>query len=162
MRTVVTGFGPFGSVTDNPSGRLARECGTEFRLLEVAYASIDEALDEIGPVDRLLLMGVAASRRFPRLELVARKACGPHPDVRGAVGPLAIDDGPDLLRGRWTTRPAGLRTSRDAGGYLCNYVYRRALLRHPKAEVAFLHVVPFARVGFEEQLALVRSLLASR
>ena len=69
MRTVVTGFGPFGTVADNPSARLAR--GAEFRILEVAYDAIDDALREIGPVDRLLLMGVAAGRFRPRLETVA-------------------------------------------------------------------------------------------
>ncbi len=42
--TLVTGFGPFLSVVQNPSGLLAQGCGRPSEMLEVSYACVDEFL----------------------------------------------------------------------------------------------------------------------
>ena len=86
---------------------------------------------------------------------------GPVPDVRGVARPGPIDGLGDLPS-TWRRPIPGGRPSRDAGTYLCNFALRRALLTFPRAEVGFLHVVPFSRTGYEVQLAIVRALIEPR
>lgn len=162
MRTFVTGFGPFGTVTDNPSARLAEGSERPFATIEVAYEAADRFVEGLDPerFDALLLLGVATSRERPTPELFARNSRGGTPDVRGVSvsGPIE-EDGPLLLESTlWNAHLLAdlevaleLRTSMDAGSYLCNYTYYRALRRFPDKRIGFLHVPPFEKMPQERQ-----------
>lgn len=93
-RTFVTGFGPFGSVSQNPSSILAAGSGKPFEILEVSFAAVDQFLNQL-PVDTfdvLIMLGVAAQSERMRYEQVARNWNGTTPDVRGIIlGPGLID-----------------------------------------------------------------------
>lgn len=140
---LVTGFGPFPGVADNPSGRFARAVdGTWIdgvpvigRVLPVdwraAWPLLLDAVETHRPA-ALLMYGVATSRVRVEVERVARNVAAPKPD---AVGGLPIDgciepDGPPTLD---TTLPwqalvgPDVGVSDDAGDYLCNYVMFRSV-----------------------------------
>lgn len=151
MRILVTGFGPFEGVEINPSERLARESGLAHRILPVSFRAVDQFIEEeaADPPDILLMLGVAGGSERIRLECVARNFVGSYPDVDGRVfGPGPIDPtGPAALSGTlWTpeldSMSPNLESSVDAGDYLCNYVYYRALQDLPMAWVGFMHVPP--------------------
>lgn len=142
-RTLVTGFGPFGTVAVNPSGFLAEQSGRDHRLLEVSYRAVREFLTRLDPnsFDRLLLLGVAAGSKKCRVELFARNLIGPTPDVHGEIpGPREITpnaprvlggtlwDGTRLLSPQLIADHPRLVHSFSAGAYLCNYIYFEALL----------------------------------
>ncbi len=165
MALLVTGFGPFLSVTENPSSILAERSGKDFQLLEVAYDAVDEFISsfDTSSYDRLLLMGVAR-RPQVSIETVARNVVGQTPDVRNNVG--AIDPSlPPTLRGTlWSPSllneaRGDLALSDDAGSYLCNYVYYRALQHLTGVRVGFLHVCPFEEISFSRQAVLLKTIL---
>lgn len=173
-RTLVTGFGPFGTVSRNPSGFLAEQSGREHRLLEVSYRAVREFLARLDPesFDRLLLLGVAAGATKCRVELFARNLIGPTPDVHGEVpGPREIVpnaprvlggtlwDGTRLLSPKLIADHPRLVHSFSAGAYLCNYVYFEALLRFREKRVGFLHVPLEDDMPLEEQLAGVKEVI---
>lgn len=172
MTTLVTGFGPFGSVTDNPSGRLAEGSGRPHKVLEVAYEAADAflaGLDESG-FDTLLMLGVATSRTRITPELFARNWRGEVPDVRGTAGGGPIEEGQPLLLEStlWNAHllaelevSLDLYQSLDAGSYLCNYLYYRALRHLPAKRVGFLHVPPFERIPQERQAEVLAKILTS-
>ena len=167
--TLITGFGPFLSVTDNPSGRLAAESGLPHRVLEVSFDAVDEFVEGLDPADfeTLLMLGVAGRASTMRVELVAHNVIGSTPDVRGHVqGPSAISPmHPAQLAGTLWTGPEllnegdGWVPSVDAGDYLCNYIYFRAAQRFPDKPVGFLHVPPYEAMPFEEQRELLDRIL---
>lgn len=172
MRTFVTGFGPFGTVTDNPSGRLAEGCGRPFEVLEVAYDAADAFLARLDPegFDTLLMLGVATARDRIMPELMARNWKGEVPDVRGKSLPGPIEEGEPLLLEStlWNAHlvaglsvSPGLFASMDAGNYLCNYLSYRAMRRFPERRVGFLHVPPFEKVPQEAQAATLAQILAA-
>ncbi len=170
MRTLVTGFGPFGTVTDNPSGRLAETCGRPFHLLEVAYEAADAFIETLSPegFDTLLMLGVATRRDRITPELFARNWRGEVADVRGQAESKPIEEGQPLLLEStlWNAHllaqveiGLGLFASMDAGSYLCNYLSYRAL-RHFKAKrVGFLHVPPFEKVPQARQAEVLAGVL---
>lgn len=170
MRTLVTGFGPFGTVTDNPSGRLAEGSGRPFQVLEVAYAAADAFLAAVDPegFDTLLMLGVATSRDRITPELFARNWRGAAPDVRDVTLPGPIEDGQPLLieSTLWNAHlvaglsvSPGLFASLDAGSYLCNYLSYRAIRLFPQKRVGFLHVPPFGKVPPERQAEVLGEVL---
>ena len=172
MRTFVTGFGSFGNVTDNPSGRLAASCGRPFQVLEVAYEAADAFLDGFDPegFDTLLMLGVAVSRDRVTPELYARNWRGETPDVRGSSLSGPIEEGEPLLieSSLWNAHLVaelslipGVFASMDAGHYLCNDLAYRALRRFPETRVGFLHVPPFERVPQERQTEILAQILAA-
>src|SRR4051794_32502690 len=95
MRTLLTGFGPFREIVDNPSSRIVAHFaqvgapGHELtaRVLPVSYdraAAEVSALLRDGAFEAALLLGVAARSAGLRLERVARHHDGGHlPDVDG-------------------------------------------------------------------------------
>ena len=163
---LVTGFGPFGEHEANPSEQLARNCGAEFRILEVSFAAVDAFVSEVKHERRtaLLLMGVSPRAKVFHLERRARNEVGWHPDVRE----VSLGPGPIVKRGRehgstlWqrgdATACKGKYTD-DAGTYLCNYVLYQALRGLPDVQIGFLHVPTFERLAFEEQLLRLQRLL---
>lgn len=154
MVVLVLGFGPFGSVVDNPARRLALAVdGADLggvrivgREMPVSYARSEAltlaAARETGA--RLVLgVGVATKRTAAELEAVARNVrLVADADVDG----VSLSDhgpGPEALGSPLAAPLAaclGVALSEDAGGYVCNGWLYRALRAGLPA--AFLHVPP--------------------
>lgn len=170
MTTVlITGFGRFPGAPFNPSGPLARavakrrrpafaDVRREVHIFQTSYAAVDRDLPKLlakHKPDIVLMFGLAARTPFVRVETRARNARSIlFPDVSGyRPGERAIVRGKTSLAGRALfSRLVGavraarvpVRTSRDAGRYLCNYSYWRALeaSRSGTPLVQFIHIPP--------------------
>ena len=172
MTTVlVTGFGRFPGAPFNPSGPLARAVAKRQRpafadvrrvlhIFETSYAAVDRDLPKLIAQHRpdiVLMFGLAGRTPFVRIETRARNARSIlFPDVTGfRPEGRAIVAGSPPLRGRAPfahllgagRAKTPTRLSRDAGRYLCNYVYWRALesSRSGTPLAQFIHVPPVAR-----------------
>lgn len=169
-RLLITGFGPFPGVPANPSGHLARRVGALSRMrrirggpprvlvLPTAYDAIPETLVP-ALVDRpaaILMIGVALRSTRPRVEFRARnRASRLFPDASGCIaGRLSLEpDGPAERRSpharaalaRLRREGVAAIRSQDAGRYLCNAAYYRALAEG--CPVLFLHIPPFPKPG---------------
>jgi len=179
---LIAGFGHFPGAPSNPSAKLARTLARRRRtafdgvervahVFPTSYAAVDRDLPKLIAKHRpaaVILFGLAGRTRFVRIETQARNAKSVlFPDATGVVPAEARIDtrAPSrrngfapfirLLAAARTTR-VDTRLSRDAGRYLCNYAYWRAIEasandRGPPL-VVFVHVpkvrsVPRARRG---------------
>jgi len=168
---LITGFGRFPGAPFNPSGAIALALAKRRRpafadvqravhIFQTDYAAVDRDLPKLlakHRPDNLLMFGLAARTPFLRIETRARNAMSIlFPDAAG-FRPIsrAIAPGkPDRLgkapfaRLLGAARASGARSrlSRDAGRYLCNYVYWRALEAYRSGTLAqFIHIPPVAR-----------------
>ncbi|CAN1508015.1 Pcp Pyrrolidone-carboxylate peptidase (N-terminal pyroglutamyl peptidase) [Rhabdaerophilaceae bacterium] len=162
---LITGFGAFPGVRENPSARLALALGRLTRWhrlgwtvsaseLPVGYGPMEQSLTRLlVPEPRAVLMfGIAARSKIVRVEMLARnRTSRTQRDASGRLPKSAVlDAGPPILKGRAPARalatclqesglPAGL--SRNAGPYLCNAGYRFVLRSIPEAtRVIFIHI----------------------
>jgi pyroglutamyl-peptidase len=168
MKVLILGFGPFPGAPRNPSAILAERLARQRRpalegttltahVFATAYAAIDRELPKLfaAKPDIVLMFGLAARRRQLCIETQARNARSIlFPDVRGyrpnrgaiTLGAPATVRGiapfPRLLAAA-RTRGMPARLSNNAGRYVCNYAYWRALelagQKH-KPLVVFVHV----------------------
>ena len=169
MRVLITGFGPFPGAPFNPSAVLAKALARRRRpafatldrtvhIFATTYGSVDRELPKLlaQQPDIVLMFGVAGRRRQLCVETRAQNALSVlFPDARGhrpQHGTIKLD-GPAALRGNAPfaqllgaarTRTRASRMSRDAGRYLCNYLYWRALehLRQNGPLTQFIHIPP--------------------
>jgi len=162
-RLLVTGFGPFPRMPRNPSAAVARRVAASprWRILGIAadalvlpttYAALDTMFDPVldaGALDALLMIGVAGRARKIRVERrAANRVSILCPDANGwRPARLSMAQAPALRRARMAPAPvlARLRrrglacaASQDAGRYLCNAAYLRALAA--LVPVLFIHV----------------------
>jgi pyroglutamyl-peptidase len=167
MRILLTGFGPFLGISDNPSMHIvehfaaAPPCpGLTTRVLPVSFqrtaAIVPGLLRDDEPFDAALLLGVAATDPEMRLERFARNRRSTEtPDADGFV-PASTEILPgaadfyetqvplDTLLSRLQGKGNPVRISEDAGAYVCNHAYYAAL--HTVSEAAlqtrclFVHV----------------------
>jgi pyroglutamyl-peptidase len=169
-RTLVTGFGPFLNVTNNPSATLAEQSGRPYRILEVSFEAADAFIQDLDPnsFDRLLMIGVAKGRPAITPERFAKNLIGGTQDVRGRNLAGAIEpDGPTMRSSTlWTpevlqrlTQESQIQVSEDAGEYLCNYICYQALRRFPQKQVGFLHVPHPHELPLAEQQELLDLIL---
>ncbi len=172
-RVLLIGFGPFPGAPFNPSAALVTALARRRRpaladlkrsahVLATAYAAADRDLQKLFAVkpDVVLMFGLAARRRHLSIETCARNAVSVlFPDAsgyrpqRGVIergGPPARQGEAPFARLCAAARSRALpaRQSRDAGRYLCNYAYWRALERAKAGRplVAFVHI-PAVRVN---------------
>lgn len=147
MRALITGFGPFGRWSENPSGEAATALGgmpgIATAVLPVDHAAAATALRALIAQHRpraILMTGLAPDPE-PRLEVQARRPEGA--------------DGLPVLVGLWPWAAAldairrtgtSARLSHDAGRYVCETVYWTALDARQglgsATLAAFLHVPP--------------------
>jgi pyroglutamyl-peptidase len=166
MRVLITGFGPFPGAPFNPSAALAKTLTRRRRpalagiersthVFATTYASVDRDLPKLFAQkqrpDIVLMFGVAGRRRQLCIETRARNAvsllfpdAGGYRPRHGVIklrGPAALTGNAPFAR---LAGAAGTRLSRDAGRYLCNYVYWRALeqVRGTRPLVQFIHIPP--------------------
>jgi pyroglutamyl-peptidase len=195
-RLLVTGFGPFPGIPRNPSAALARRVAASPRwrrldiearcvILPTTYAALNEHL---GPAlaeapDAVLMIGVAGRARRVRVERRAvNRASLFLPDAAGRrPSALTLSKGGAARVGR--AAPVSMRAvlrrhaipcglSQDAGRYLCNAAYYRALAA--PVPVLFIHIPkppraarrrsggPVRRLSWEEQLAVALTDVAVR
>ena len=166
MRVLITGFGPFPGAPFNPSAALAETLARRRRpalagiervvhVFATTYASVDRDLPKLFAQKPtvVLMFGVAGRRRQLCIETRARNAVSLlFPDANGhrprhgiikLRGPVALTGNAPFTRlaGAAATKA---RLSRDAGRYLCNYAYWRALehVRGTRPLVQFVHIPP--------------------
>lgn len=174
---LVTGFGRFPGAPLNPAADLAtalvrrrRPALAGVRFVGHVFATRWDEVDGTLPrlvaqekPDAVLLLGVAGRADRVRIEQVARNRTSVlFPDAGGARRThLGIAAGaPFVRRGRFPAAAlrAALRThgidaasSRNAGTYLCNFAYWRALDAADRDGgprlVVFVHVPPLHRLG---------------
>ncbi|HML06653.1 MAG TPA: pyroglutamyl-peptidase I [Xanthobacteraceae bacterium] len=167
MRVLLIGFNPFPGAPLNPSAALVEAMAHRRRpafanierlshVFRTEYAQVDKLLPGLFALhpDIVLMFGLAGRRRQLSIETRARNAvsvlrpdAGGHRPQRGFIqsgGAVALRGAAPFTRLVGAVRgcavPAGL--SRDAGRYLCNYAYWRALERAPHGRplVQFVHI----------------------
>ncbi len=174
-KILVTGFGRFPGAPFNPTTPLVARLVRAGRLrgldcvahvFATRYTTVDRELPALIAAHRpnvVLMFGLAGRRQHVSIELFARNRMSTwFPDAGGAAPPRAAiaADGPPRWRGRAAfsrllaaaraTRVT-TRLSRDAGKYLCNYIYWRALEAAARpggpGRVVFIHVPPVAKTS---------------
>jgi pyroglutamyl-peptidase len=167
MCVALAGFGPFPGAPVNPSGVLAKALVRSRRpaltrlhrtatVFATSYAAVDRGLPKLfaEKPDIVLVFGLAGRRRHVCIETRARNAVSVlFPDASRHRPPLSVirPGGPQALTGpapfaqlvgAVRLRKVPVRLSRDAGRYVCNYIYWRALERAPKGRplVQFVHI----------------------
>jgi len=169
MRALLIGFGPFPGAPFNPSAVLVKALARRRRpalaetvctthVFATTYAAVDHDLPRLfaQKPDIILMFGLAGRRRHLCIETRARNAvsvlfpdASGHRPQRGVIvpgGEAALHGAApfaDLL-GAMRGRRIPARLSRDAGRYLCNYAYWRALERARGGWplVQFVHIPP--------------------
>jgi pyroglutamyl-peptidase len=184
MPTVlITGFGPFPGAPFNPTGPLAQRLAARrrpaladvtriVRVFRTSYAAVDAELPRLiarHRPDVLLLFGLATRTPYLRIETRARNAVSTMvPDASGRIlrttcirphGPIALQGRAPFARLAQAARAARVpvRLSRNAGSYLCNYLYWCALEHQPRSRsplVVFVHVPLVRRAGTGGRLTL--------
>jgi pyroglutamyl-peptidase len=171
MRTIlITGFGRFPGSPFNPSGPVAmrvarrrRPALAHTRRIAHVFATRYDAVDRELPAllarekpDIIVMFGVATRARHVRIEERARNRvsvlfpdAGGHRPAARTIAPYAeaLRNPLPLARLVKAARSAGVAArSRNAGTYLCNYVYWCALEAAARpngpALVIFIHVPP--------------------
>jgi pyroglutamyl-peptidase len=171
MRVLLAGFGRFPGASFNPSATLVHKLASRRRpalarltrsahVFATEYACVDRELPALfaAKPDIVLMFGLAGRRREVCVETRARNAVSVlFPDASGHRPTSGtIESGAMTARvgrapfvrlvGALRTANVPARLSRDAGRYLCNYAYWRALqwatTRGPL--VQFVHIPPVA------------------
>jgi pyroglutamyl-peptidase len=168
MRVLLTGFGHFPGAPFNPSALLVKALSRRRRpaladieiithVFPTSYAAVDRDLPKLlaREPDVVLLFGLAGRRRHLCIETRAQNAMtllypdadrrkprqrvitlGAQPSLRGNAPVMRLLN---AARGRFPSR-----LSRDAGRYLCNYIFWQALqrARNDRPLVQFVHIPP--------------------
>jgi pyroglutamyl-peptidase len=162
-RLLVTGFGPFPGIAHNPSAEIARRVAASprWRMHEIAaqaliipttYAALDEVLESAlkrEAPDALLMIGVAGRSRRVRIEtralnrasLLLPDASGRRPDrltLLDGQGTRRLREQPLPLHAAVQRHGIACSISQNAGRYLCNAAYYRALAT--PIPVLFVHI----------------------
>ena len=177
----VTGFGPFETISDNPSSVVAEQLGGCELLdlnLEVSLEGVDMAISrylksfpprDLGDRPTLLALGVDAASLGIKLEHRAKNKMNfILPDVNGHLirDREILENFPKELRTPLDVhtlaselgKPVGV--SEDAGEYICNYFYYKALaLLNERFDVLFVHVCKFEAINESAQLEVLNLLV---
>jgi pyroglutamyl-peptidase len=160
-RLLVTGFGPFPGIPHNPSAAIARRVAAAPRwrrlgvtarclILPTTYAALGDHLEPaLEAADAVLMIGVAGRATRVRIErravnranLLLPDAAGRRPNAPALSGGASARVGhANAVAMRALLRrhavPCGI--SQDAGRYLCNAAYYRALAA--PVPVLFIHI----------------------
>jgi pyroglutamyl-peptidase len=172
-RILLTGFGPFPGIADNPSARLVeslagtrsfapRNCELHTQVLPTEWGAVatlvPQLLNSLQPHVTIHL-GVSRQAHSLRIERSAHNHIVPRRDAAGVLparrrihldGPGRLDSTVAVPRLAATLRENGVpaTSSAHAGSYLCNFLYYHslswALSRDKAAPVLFVHI-PVAR-----------------
>ncbi len=167
MNLLVTGFGPFRDITDNPSSRLAEALPGNTELLPVQYGKVEAFAISLRSraEDTILCLGLNARATELKFEIYAHnqigaeRGFGSRRHTRTAIkpsGPRTL--GQTLLSPKQLDELA-LPTSFTPGDYLCNFLLYSLLIRYPERRVGFVHVPLFEKVAMNEQLEQLEGVL---
>ncbi len=167
MSVLVTGFGPFHDVNDNPSGSLARVldgrvvAGARVTGLElpVTWGSPHIAVDRARTLGARLVIGLGVDRRTRTIDVETRGYnVGDGVDNAGERRAVLEPSGPALrfatVDARAFADAIGGRVDDDAGRYVCNAWLYGVVGGLPGRGVVFVHV-PHEGMSVE---ALVRGI----
>ena len=180
-RYVLTGFGPFGDVPENPSSEIAREVArvrrdivTCISDLRVSVSGVQEALEEVktasssplGPV-YVIHFGVDTSATKIKLEKFAYNEKTfriPDADGNTCYRERIVHSGPEILEtpidlAHLVSLDPRLSLSTDPGRYICNLLYYESL--YAGFSSLFVHIPPFAVLPKQDQLGLIQRILDS-
>lgn len=179
LRVLITGFGPFPGAPHNPTPRLVArlvrlhrpalaDVALSAHIFHVSYGAVDRDLPALlarHQPDALLSFGLAQRTPFIRVETRARNTITtlwPDADhTRIGSAHIAPNDATSRQFGPHTAQllqaaqasGAWVKSSRDAGRYLCNYLSWKAIEATGRSNgprlAAFIHVplVPRDPVG---------------
>jgi pyroglutamyl-peptidase len=168
MKVLITGFEPWGSEPENPSGTLAERFGG--RVLPVDYRASGRALLRLVREERpgaLLMLGLGPDRRKISLEAAALNVdhceAKPYRVWRRPIekkGPLVLRSRLpiDRLYRRLVRARIPVAVSHHAGTFICNHVFYLALAR-TKIPCGFVHVPRVAAVAWATQVRAIRILV---
>ena len=186
MRFLVTGFGPFEGVADNPTERIARyfEQNPEYNGAEVDGRVFEVTMEDIKKVPKMLDRGrYAAALHFGvntyidciNVERVAlnvddfrlpdNKGAQPvdRPIRRGGENALFATLPLRAIISRLEGLKVPVKMSNTAGTYLCNHLMYESLYHIRKHRLrtlsGFVHVPPLEKVGAEDQLRAAKAIL---
>jgi pyroglutamyl-peptidase len=168
-RILLTGFGPFPGIPDNPSARLVktlasagsfapRDCELHAEILPTEWGAVGtlvpRLLQSLQP-HVTIHFGVSRQARSFRIERSAHNRILPRVDAAGVLparrrihvgGPARLDSFVHAPRLASTLRQNGVpaNSSAHAGSYLCNFLYYHSLswaMAHDEAaQVLFVHI----------------------
>ncbi|EQC41651.1 hypothetical protein SDRG_01609 [Saprolegnia diclina VS20] len=185
MRVILTGFGKFYTILENPTTYLVRTLAddphvTEAHAIETSVDALKTTLEplwaranESGEPTLFFHLGVDDSAEAVHFEECAYNIadfCIPDEQGYEPQDEVIIPGAPDVIH---TLLPVaklaaevghGCQTSTDPGHYVCNYTYYSSLYhtlphRHNQF-VLFVHVPPFEVLPEADQLTIVRKLLS--
>jgi pyroglutamyl-peptidase len=168
LRVLVTGFEPFGGETENASATaVAALDGVVTAVLPVEYGVAGDrllALVEKHRPDVVVCVGESAEAATVLVEAVAHNLDDARiPDNAGRQphGVPIRDGGPETLSPSFDVEAlaaaSGARVSHDAGRFVCNHVFYRAL-DELSVPALFVHV-PAERDG--SSAAVLRAIVAA-
>jgi len=177
-RIVLTGFGPFGDVSDNPSSELVSDLGKRPRTnfayipqIRVSVSGVKEVVQDMLRLEKpsfetvLVHLGVDTSSTRMKCERFAyneknfripdedRVTCCNEPIVIGEVA--RIETPIDLTKIEMLDDRIVVST--DPGKYICNLLYYESLFAGYRS--LFIHVPPFAAIPKKEQIDLIEKIL---
>jgi pyroglutamyl-peptidase len=181
-RVLITGFGPFPGVPDNPSSWLARtlekqaafdsEAELHFRVLPTEWQAAALMPDFYATLQPALMIHFGLNQRAQslRIERSAHNRAGWRADACGALplgrvihakGPDRIDTAVPVRALAAHLRRSGLpaTTSPSAGSYLCNFIYYHSLAwaRWNDCHPLFVHLPPVQSRGHFSKAMLLRA-----
>ncbi|KAF0697774.1 Aste57867_11567 [Aphanomyces stellatus] len=187
---IVTGFGKFGDVIDNPTTHLAKHLtedphANSTTVLEVSAEGVRAAMQPMwdeaeASTETTVFVHFGVKRRATTIELEQvgyNIADFRMPDERGWVAQAEVIDATEgdslqthlpldeILAACQAQGCNNMSISTDPGRYICNYTYFLSLVhakkRATKNQYAlFVHVPPFSVISENEQLEAVQTLLA--
>ncbi|OQR91109.1 hypothetical protein ACHHYP_04975 [Achlya hypogyna] len=183
MKVILTGFGKFYNILENPSTYLVQTLRddphvTETRVIETAAVAVKQELAPLwdharasGEPTLFFHLGVDDSAEEVHFEECAYNLadfCIPDEAGWEPQEEIIFEGEPDVIH---TSLPVaklveevglGCTTSTDPGHYVCNYTYFHSLVHtksHANQFVLFVHVPPFEVLPMEDQLVIIRKLL---
>lgn len=164
---LVTGFGPFRNVTENPSWILAKHLCVDAPELTVTYPVVEMFAKSLKDVETgpILCLGLNARLTEPNFELYAHNVIGGEAGSSGRQHSRTVirKSGPKTL-GQTLASPVQLlelpmAISYTPGDYLCNFLLYSLLVRYPERRIGFVHVPSFEAMNMEEQLVRLKGLI---
>jgi len=170
-RVLITGFGPFPGVADNPSSWLVETLATQHsapdfkldaRILPTEWENVAliQRLYETVQPHVMIHFGVSEHLPVFAIERSAHNRVAQRADARGATpeGRMISEGGPTRfdtpfpaakLAAHLRRRGVAARTSRSAGAYLCNFLYYHSLdwafRQETVPPVLFVHIPPLSK-----------------
>ncbi|MGB1286175.1 MAG: pyrrolidone-carboxylate peptidase [Aggregatilineales bacterium] len=183
---LLTGFEPFGKVTENPSQRLIEHFSSVSvpgikvitQILSVTYDGAGQCICDLTAQhapDVIIMLGVAQSRPTISLERFALNIDDASiADNAGVLrqGEAIIKEGNQALQSSLplqkmhdaiATKNIPVRYSNHAGAYVCNHIFYCALydLKQHNNDIpcGFIHVPSLETISLEQQIVAIEACL---